>query len=151
MTYEAVSFGKTSADTNETSARSWSASSGGRAYELRELIRQCREHEVPLALFPHLSPGLWAGAYEYAELYDQVLALCHEEAGPCVDLRATFAPCRDYTSFWVNRFDPHPNARAHRLTGERIVEALGPAWLEAGPRAADDGRAVYPATLSSGA
>ncbi len=49
-----------------------------------------------------------------------------------MDLRGTFAPYRDYTSLWVNRFDPHPNARAHRLAGERIVEVLGPAWLEAG-------------------
>ena len=104
------------------------------AYELHEFIRQCREHEVPvaIALFPHLSPGLSAGAYEFTELYDQVLALCRDEAVPCVDLRATFAPYRDYTSLWVHRFDAHPNARAHRLTGERIAEALGPVWLEAG-------------------
>jgi hypothetical protein len=53
---------------------------------------------------------------------------------PCVDLRATFAPYRDYLSLWVHRFDAHPNAHAHRLAGERILEVLGPLWLASGAR-----------------
>jgi lysophospholipase L1-like esterase len=109
------------------------------AYELRDFIRECREHRTPLAiaLFPHLSAGLPAGAYEFQELYDQVMVLCRQEGVPCVDLRSTYAPYWDYTSLWVTRFDPHPNALAHRLAGERLVEALGQVWLDAGhPRPA---------------
>ena len=112
------------------------------AYELRRFIGECRAHDVPvaMALFPHISEGLSAGAYEFAELHDQVLELCREESVPCVDLRSTFAPFRDYTALWVNRFDPHPNALAHRLAAERLVEVLGPLWLE-GPRAHAGGAA----------
>ena len=38
---------------------------------------------------------------------------------------------RDYTRFWVSRFDEHPNALAHRLAGEHLAEVLGPLWLAA--------------------
>jgi lysophospholipase L1-like esterase len=111
------------------------------AYELRNFIRECRKHQTPLAiaLFPHLSAGLPAGAYEFDELYDQVLDLCRQENVPCVDLRSTYAPYRDYTSLWLTRFDPHPNARAHRLAAERLVEVLGPFWLAAGRAAGGRG------------
>jgi hypothetical protein len=104
------------------------------ASELRDFIRECRDHRTPLAiaLFPHLSAGLPVGAYEFQELYDQVLSLCRQEGVPCVDLRSTYAPYRDYASLWVTRFDPHPNALAHRLAGERLVEVLGQVWLDAG-------------------
>jgi lysophospholipase L1-like esterase len=100
---------------------------------LREFIDECRAHRTPVAitLHPHLSPGLPAGAYEFAELHDQVLQLCRRKAVPCVDLRPTFRAYRDYRRFWVSRFDEHPNALAHRLAGERLVEVLGPLWLAA--------------------
>jgi GDSL-like lipase/acylhydrolase family protein len=100
---------------------------------LRAFFEECRAHHTPvaIALFPHLSAGLVAGAYEFAELHDQVLDLCRHENVPCVDLRATFAGRRDYASLWVHRFDAHPNALAHRLAGERLVEVLGPVWLGA--------------------
>jgi hypothetical protein len=114
------------------------------ASELRDFIRECHNHRTPLAiaLFPHLSAGLPAGAYEFQELYDQVLSLCRQEGVPCVDLRSTYAPYRDYVSLWVTRFDPHPNALAHRLAGERLVEVLGRVWLDAGrsQSGADPGR-----------
>ena len=55
---------------------------------------------------------------------------------PCVDLRATYAPYRDYLSLWVHRFDAHPNAHAHRLARERILEVLGPLWRASGARLA---------------
>jgi lysophospholipase L1-like esterase len=104
------------------------------ADELRRFIAECRAHRTPvaIALFPHLSAGLPAGAYEFADLHAQVLELCREEGVPCVDLRATFAPERDYLTLWVNRFDAHPNARAHRLAAERILATLGPLWVAAG-------------------
>jgi hypothetical protein len=73
-----------------------------------------------------VSAGLSAGTYEFAELYDQVVDLCREEGALCVDLRSTYVPYRDYTSLWVNRFDPHPNVLAHRLAAERLMEVLGP-------------------------
>jgi lysophospholipase L1-like esterase len=125
------------------------------AYELRDFIRECRDHHTPLAiaLFPHLSAGLPAGAYEFDELYDQVLDLCHQEGVPCVDLRPTYRPYRNYTSLWVTRFDPHPNALAHRLAGERLIEVLGPYWLDAGrtrqgPGAGTSGSSTPSATPS---
>jgi lysophospholipase L1-like esterase len=99
---------------------------------LRAFVAECRAHHTPvaIALFPHLSAGLPAGAYEFAELHDQVLELCRQESVPCVDLRSTFAPYPDYSSFWLHRFNAHPNARAHRLAGERLAEVLGPLWLD---------------------
>ncbi len=105
----------------------------GAAVALRDFIGECRAHRTPvaIALFPHLSPGLSAGAYEFAELHDQVLQLCREEAVPCVDLRPAFTAHRDHMRLWVSRFDQHPNALAHRLAGERLAEALGPLWLAA--------------------
>jgi hypothetical protein len=47
------------------------------AYELQDFIGECRAPRIPvaIALFPHLSAGLPAGAYEFAELHDQVLEL----------------------------------------------------------------------------
>jgi hypothetical protein len=75
---------------------------------------------------------LSAGAYEFAEVHDQVLEICRAESIPCVDLRSTFVPYRDYVSLWVNRFDPHPNVLAHRLAAERIEEILGSLWLDTG-------------------
>ena len=109
----------------DTASPHWQAA----AHELRRFIAECRTHRTPvaIALFPHLSAGLPTGAYEFADLHDQVLEICREESVPCVDLRATFAPSRDYLSLWVHRFDAHPNAHAHRLAGERILEVRGPA------------------------
>jgi hypothetical protein len=111
------------------------------ARALHAFIQECRAHHTPvaIALFPHLSAGLVAGTYEFAELHDQVLDLCRQEGVPCVDLRATFAAHRDYASLWVHRFDAHPNALAHRLAGERLIEVLGPLWLAAGRTAGDGG------------
>jgi lysophospholipase L1-like esterase len=118
----------------DTASPHWQAA----AHELRQLIAECRAHRTPvaIALFPHLSAGLSTGAYEFTDLHDQVLELCREESVTCVDLRATFAPYRDYLSLWVDRFDAHPNARAHQLAGERILAELGPLWLAAGVRLA---------------
>jgi GDSL-like Lipase/Acylhydrolase family len=106
----------------------------GAAEALRDFIGECRAHRTPvaIALLPHLSPGLPAGAYEFAELHDQVLELCRREAVPCVDLRSTFGAYRDYARLWVSRFDQHPNALAHRRAGEHLVEVLGPLWRAAG-------------------
>ena len=110
---------------------------------LSAFIQACRAHHTPvaIALFPHLSAGLTMGAYEFGELHDQVLDVCHREGAPCVDLRSTFAARPDYAGLWVHRFDAHPNALAHRLAGERLVEVLGPLWLAAG-RAAGPGGSV---------
>jgi hypothetical protein len=111
---------------------------------LRAFFEECRRHHTPvaIALFPHLSAGLSAGAYEFAELHDQVLDVCRHEGVPCVDLRATFAGRLDYARLWVHRFDAHPNALAHRLAGERLVEVLGPVWLGAARAAAPAARAA---------
>ena len=116
----------------DTASPHWQAA----AHELRRFIAECRTHRTPvaIALFPHLSAGLPTGVYEFADLHDQVLEICREESVPCVDLRATFAPYRDYLSLWVHRFDAHPHAHAHRLAGERILEVLGPLWLASGAR-----------------
>jgi lysophospholipase L1-like esterase len=125
---------------------------------LRSFIAECRAHRTPvaIALFPHLSAGLSAGTYEFAELHDQVLDLCHQEGVPCIDLRSTFAAYRDYGRLWVHRFDAHPNALAHRLAGERLVEVLGPLWLDAGRALGGGGhpeapvsRAVAPGSAAS--
>jgi GDSL-like Lipase/Acylhydrolase family len=122
----------------------------GAADALRAFVAECRAHRTPLAiaLFPHLSAGLLQGTYEFAELHDQVLELCRQEGVACVDLRAAFAGQRDYARLWVDRFDPHPNALAHRLAGERLVEVLGPLWREAGVAA---GAPPAPPRLSRGA
>jgi hypothetical protein len=83
------------------------------AYELRDFIRECRAHDTPLAiaLFPHLSAGLPAGAYG------------RRPPRPGAGFRAESVLRRspldvcgvpNYASLLANRFDPHPNALAHR-------------------------------------
>ena len=54
------------------------------AHELRRFIAECRAHRTPvaIALFPHLSAGLPTGAYEFADLHDQVLEICREGRCP---------------------------------------------------------------------
>jgi hypothetical protein len=98
---------------------------------LREFLAECRQREIPatIVLFPHPSPGLVTGHYEYDYLHDRVQETCRAEGIQCVDLRAAFAPVADYRQLWVSPLDPHPSALAHRLAAARLIEAFGAVWL----------------------
>ena len=103
---------------------------------IRALIEECRWHDtlVSIVLFPHIDETLMQGNSRYAYLHERVLQACRDEKVTCVDLRTTFGTYTDHTQFWVNRFDPHPNALAHRLAAERVVAELGAVWREGRPR-----------------
>jgi lysophospholipase L1-like esterase len=101
------------------------------AAALRDFVTECRGRGLPMTvvLFPHASPGLVGGRYEYDYLHDRVLETCRAESIRCVDLRGAFAGYRDHRPLWVSPLDPHPSALAHRLAAERLLEAFGPVWL----------------------
>lgn len=105
---------------------------------IREFVGECRNRKTPVAiiLFPGVSPDLIEGRYAYNYLHNRVLAACREEGIVCVDLRRTFARDADYRRLWTSPLDPHPSPLAHALAAERLLEALGPVWLQARPRRA---------------
>jgi hypothetical protein len=97
------------------------------------IVEQAREHGVDmgLVLFPRLVPEL-GGGYPFDYLHERVLGYCAGAGLTCLDLRATYAPLAgDIGALHVNRFDAHPNARAHRLAAGRILEVFGPRWQAA--------------------
>lgn len=100
--------------------------------QLRGFVLGCEQAEVPvgIVLFPRPTKNL--PAYPLAFLHERVLALCEERGIPCLDLTPTYAPYADrMQQIWLNRFDHHFSALAHRLAAERILEAFREHWVAA--------------------
>ena len=92
--------------------------------KLDQLRATCDSHGTRLAIvaFPFLQD--LGGEYSFAVAHEQLGKYCQEHNTPYLDLRSTLAPHAS-EGLVVNRFDSHPNARAHELA----AEALAP-WLE---------------------
>jgi lysophospholipase L1-like esterase len=92
---------------------------------LRELSTTCREHDIAfnLVIFPFLHN--LGSAYPFADAHLRVEEFCRREQVPCLDLRAVLEP-HVVEGLMVNRFDAHPNERAHALAAEAIAR-----WLSA--------------------
>jgi hypothetical protein len=110
---------------------------------LRDFAALARGADVPIAivLFPQLSDRQ-GDEDPLAFLHERVLEVCAQESIPCVDLRAvTAAWAGNSEALRVNRFDHHASALLHRLAAERLLEALGPRWLQAPARERGGGSA----------
>lgn len=96
--------------------------------DLRALWRDLRKLGVEpiFVVFPfvHDLPG----DYRFAAAHRKLSALAREAAVPVVDLEPLLAAEARRESLVVNRFDPHPNERAHELAaraiGDRLIEEL---------------------------
>ena len=95
--------------------------------QLEGFVSHCARAGVPMGivLFPLLGER-WP-AYSLAFLHDRVLGMCSRLGIPCLDLTPAYEPfAGQVEKLWVNRFDHHPSAVAHRLAAERIVSRFAP-------------------------
>ena len=102
--------------------------------EIERLFALCRRNRVPfgVVLFPDLVAQRTADD-RLGFLMDRVLATCHTQEVPCLDLRPIFAPHVSGRDLWVNRLDAHPGAKAQRLAAAAIFDAFA-ADFEVGAR-----------------
>lgn len=93
----------------------------------REMAALCRAAGVRLdvAVFP-CYPALDHDPYDFAEAHDRTIRAFRALGVETVDLRACYAgiPARELV---CNRFDSHPNARAHAIAADEILARLFPA------------------------
>lgn len=85
----------------------------------------CREHDIDLrvAVFPflhNLGPD-----YPFDAAHERIVEFCKEQDISCLDLKPVLLP-HVAEGLTVNRFDAHPNERAHRLAAEAIERDLLP-------------------------
>ncbi|HEY3967372.1 MAG TPA: SGNH/GDSL hydrolase family protein [Planctomycetaceae bacterium] len=85
----------------------------------------CSSHDVDLrvAIFPflhNLGPN-----YPFAAAHRKIVDHCHEQRIPVLDLAPVLEP-HLAEGLVVNRFDAHPNERAHQLAAEAMERELLP-------------------------
>jgi hypothetical protein len=85
--------------------------------------------EIAIVLFPDPGQDLGSG-YPFAFLHERVMAVCRQEAIPCIDLRNDLATVKDRRSLWVSPFDHHPSERANVIAALKIVERLQNRWVK---------------------
>lgn len=98
---------------------------------LHEFVQTTRAAgaDVAILLFP--DPGQDLGRnYPFAFLHERVLAVCRQEAIPCVDLRQDLALVKDRRTLWVSPFDHHPSAKANEIAALRILDRLQNRWTQ---------------------
>lgn len=84
---------------------------------------------IGIVLFP--DPGQDLGPdYPFAFLHERVLAVCRQEAIPCIDLRADLATVKNRRALWVSPFDHHPSAKANEIAALKIIERLQNHWVK---------------------
>jgi lysophospholipase L1-like esterase len=91
----------------------------------RRLAEDCRRRGTPL-IVAHVPELHELDPYPFADVTAKVRALADSEGAPFVDMLDALAN-EPPASLWVSVPDPHPNARAHRLIGERLAERLAEA------------------------
>ena len=63
--------------------------------------------------------------YRYAPIHSRIRAAVEGAGLPLLDLWPRFAEVDpDGKAWWALPWDGHPGARAHRLAGERVADAL---------------------------
>lgn len=91
--------------------------------ELEKFHAFCREHDIDLriAIFPflhNLGPD-----YPFDAGHERIAEFCREAGIPCLDLKPVLLP-HVAEGLTVNRFDAHPNERAHALAAEAMEKDL---------------------------
>jgi hypothetical protein len=99
------------------------------AAKLDQLQLQCETKgiELRVVIFPFLSK--LGGDDPFAAAYERLASHCAEREIPCLDLRPALLPHLG-EGLTVNRFDAHPNERAHHLAAAAILVELKPVVAE---------------------
>jgi lysophospholipase L1-like esterase len=94
---------------------------------LETFIERCRAAGVPvgIAAFPHLAEPGDSQPLEF--LLERVLEVCTARGVVCADMREAFDG-EPRSRLWVNRWDVHPNARAHELAADHLLRVFGARW-----------------------
>ena len=95
----------------------------GMRAKLSEIHQYCSDHgiELRIVIFPflhNLGPD-----YPFVDAHQRIAEFCRDERVPFTDLKPMFDAHRDEW-LMVNRFDAHPNERAHALAAEAIGKDL---------------------------
>ena len=95
----------------------------GMRHKLEELRDFCavRGIDLRIAIFPflhNLGPD-----YPFDAGHEKIAELCRRESIPCLDLKPALLP-HVAEGLTVNRFDAHPNERAHALVAEALEKDL---------------------------
>jgi GDSL-like Lipase/Acylhydrolase family len=89
-----------------------------------DTIRQlCVQHgfDLRIVIFPFLSD--FGAEYPFVEAHRLIVEFCRETGIPVLDLGPVLLP-RASEGLTVNRFDAHPNERAHAIAAEAIERKL---------------------------
>jgi lysophospholipase L1-like esterase len=98
---------------------------------LHEIVGAARRHGAGIAIVLFPDPGQDLGdSYPFGFLHERVLAVCRQEAIPCIDLRTDFAAVKDRRALWVSPFDHHPSAKGNEIAAVRILDRLQGAWRQ---------------------
>lgn len=102
--------------------------------KLDDLHEVCSRHEVDLrvAVFPFLHN--LGPAYPFAAAHQKLVDHCHNHQIPALDLAPVLEPHLAEVLV-VNRFDAHPNERAHQLAAEAMERDLLPDLMGTGVHA----------------
>lgn len=98
--------------------------------KLRQFFRRTAEIGVPTGVVIFPNPNQLGRGYPYAYLHNHMREVCLEEHVEYVDLEPAFAKMGDPRGLWANRFDQHPNARAHRRAADELLSKFGPLWTQ---------------------
>lgn len=95
----------------------------GMRRKLDELREFCKDRDIDLRIvifpFPHnLGPG-----YPFDAAHERIAEYCRQAEVPCLDLKSVLLP-HVGEGLTVNRFDAHPNERAHALAAKAIEQDL---------------------------
>jgi lysophospholipase L1-like esterase len=93
------------------------------ADRFRRISETCRASAIRLdvVVFPFFTG--WGDGYEFDFAHDHVAEAWRELGVPVVDLREAYRGIAG-ADLMVNRFDGHPNARAHEIAAKTIVERI---------------------------
>jgi len=95
---------------------------------LRDFFRRTAAAGVPTGVVIFPNPNLLGRGYPYAYLHNRIREICLQERVEYIDLQPVFAKMGDSRGLWANRFDQHPNARAHRRAVDEMLAKFGPVW-----------------------
>jgi hypothetical protein len=95
----------------------------GMRAKLDEFRRFCqrRNIELRIVIFPFLHN--LGNDYVFDVAHERIREYCREANLPCLDLKPVLLPHAG-EGLTVNRFDAHPNERAHALAAEAIEKDL---------------------------
>jgi lysophospholipase L1-like esterase len=95
---------------------------------LHEFLQRTAAAGVPTGVVIFPNPNSLGRGYPYAFLHNRMREVSLQEHVEYVDLEAVFAKMGDERGLWANRFDQHPNARAHRRAEEELLAKFGSVW-----------------------